>query len=906
MNVFQKYTLQSLKKNRTRTIVTIIGIILSVAMFTGVTESIYSGQQYLINSVKATIGAFHAQYFDLSNEQLEKLSKDEEYSGVEYLQDIGYAEIGSKNEYKPYIHICGISKNFTDMVPINLREGRLPEKENEIVVSRHLYTNGRVEHKLGDVIKIEVGQRQIEKDGKTILPNAGFTPGTEKLANTKTKTYTVVGICERPDRIVESMEEAGYTAYTVEEKGGNYLHTAFFTFKDPGEIGRRLESDENGTMVQNPDEYGKMRNLNYDLLTFLGTNTGYSILGVVYGLGVILMLIIMFGSIALIYNSFSISVSERTKQFGLLRSIGATKRQMTRTVLTEALFLCGIAVPVGLASGCLGIGVTFKLLEDQFTMLTGDVISTGGAVTIKLVPNVYALALAAVISVFTALISAYIPVRRAMKISAIEAIRMSNDIKANKKKQKEIKDTGKLVGFEGMLAKKYFKRNKKKYRTTVVSLAMSLILFISASSLTFYFQKTLDMDSAGETCDIHIFTSASGLKKKEKRDALDELSKTDGVDDFVVMLNRDHTHIAEEKEITQVMKDNKAVQVSGGYAEYMLQEFFLDDETFNRLCKENGLDEKDYYNKSKPLALLFDNRNYQRYNEETKKIEYIQSPVFVQEKFPATLNVLELQERKDKGVCSGLNEKGEVIYTFLAGEDKIEEKTYKLEDCIIKRGVDVGAKIKSYPYYMSKSNSAILYPESMIEAVCGKTPELLFYEGFCKSADYNRVYEDMLKTTDSLGSDYGVTNYAEENEVMKALMTLVTVFSYGFIALISLIAAANVFNTISTNIMLRRRELAMLKSVGLSNKGFRRMMSYESILYGLKSILIGMPVSLVVSYFIYYVVSDSGYDMSFSLPFGNIVFALASTFVVVFASMIYSVKKLKKYNTADELKNENI
>lgn len=890
MNVFSKYTFESLKKNRTRTIVTIIGIILSVAMFTAVTESLFSGQQYLVRSVKATVGSFHGTYDYINGKQLEELSKDETYKEIETLQNIGYAEIGSKNEYKPYLFIGGISENFTDMVAVNLMEGRMPEKANEIVLPRHLYTNGRVDYKVGDTLTLEVGER---KGPEGITWSDYEYSQEEKLVNTKTRTYTVVGICERPDRKIERYENCAYTAYTLKENDKSLGYTAFFTTANPSS----WYGNNPHILAKN---LGVNVRINDDLLMFEGVDVGAAMLTIVYGLGAILILIIMLGSIALIYNSFSISVSERTKQFGLLRSVGATKKQMIRTVLTEALFLCAVAVPLGLLSGCLGIGVTFRLLSDQFAMIVGDTVRSD-AVTMKLIPNVYALLAAALISIITALLSAYIPAKRATKMPAIEAIRMSNDIKIKGRQLKTSKLSGKLFGFSGMLASKNFKRNRKKYRTTIISLAMSLILFISASSLSFYFQKTFDMQMDVLEYDITVWSNPNVLTNKDAKAAMDEISKTEGIDEYALLSSVEKTYITKMENISDDIKNHGYVGNGGNYADYGLARYFVDDEVFNKLCKSNGLDSKAYYNKNEPLALFYDNVNYGTYDEQSKKTIHVQGSRFKMNKFPGTLDVIELEEKKNGGVCNGLDENDKVVYST-AEKDFL----YDIEECIKQQGIKVGAKIDNNPFYIFNSSTAVLYPESMTEAVCQKSPERIYYYGYYKAQNYNSVYEKMLKVSDSYGEGLGVQNEAENNEVIRALLTLVKVFSYGFITLISLIAAANVFNTISTNIMLRRREFAMLKSVGMSGKDFRIMMSYESLLYGIKSILLGLPVSLALTYLIYYVVSDGGYDIAFTLPFGNIIFALVSVFIVVLASMIYSVKKLKKYNTADELKNENL
>ena len=158
-------------------------------------------------------------------------------------------------------------------------------------------------------------------------------------------------------------------------------------------------------------------------------------------LGIILVGIIAFGSISLIYNAFSISVSERTRQFGLLSSIGATKHQLTGSVLFEAFFLSIIGIPLGILSGIIGIGITFFFTGD---MIAGFLYSDSD-VTLSLHASIPALLAAVLVSLITILISAYLPARRAMKGSAIEAIRQSKDIIIRPRKVKTAKLTLSLI-----------------------------------------------------------------------------------------------------------------------------------------------------------------------------------------------------------------------------------------------------------------------------------------------------------------------------------------------------------------------------------------------------------------------------------------------------------------------------
>ncbi|MBR2909344.1 MAG: ABC transporter permease [Clostridia bacterium] len=132
MNIFKQFTKRSLKENKTRTLVTIIGIILSVAMFTATIEAFVTVQDYLINYAEMYNGKYHVGFYDVEYDDISTISEDERVEKYTFVQEIGYAEIGSSNEYKPYLYIAGIPSDFTDIMPIHLTEGRLPQNSKLI------------------------------------------------------------------------------------------------------------------------------------------------------------------------------------------------------------------------------------------------------------------------------------------------------------------------------------------------------------------------------------------------------------------------------------------------------------------------------------------------------------------------------------------------------------------------------------------------------------------------------------------------------------------------------------------------------------------------------------------------------------------------------------------------------
>ncbi len=938
MNIFKQFTKRSLKENKTRTLVTIIGIILSVAMFTATIEAFVTVQDYLINYAEMYNGKYHVGFYDVPHDDISKITEDERVEKYTFVQEIGYAEIGSSNEYKPYLYIAGIPSDFTDIMPIHLTEGRLPQNSNEIVVSDHLYSNGSVQLKLGQEITLEVGQRQwselvnisdeeYEKlDGDSwakltqeypLLKNEG-EEAREQIANTTKKTYTVVGFCVRPEQTtIEPISAPGYTAYTINEKGNTNLTSVYTIISEPSDY-----SKFNLDMAKKLEVNSC---INYDLLMYSFNSFDSAFPFLVIVLLSLLIGLIVFGSVSLIYNSFSISVSERTKQFGILKSIGATKKQIRKSVLYEASVLCSIGIPIGLISGCLGIAITFYFLSDSIATFLAELTD----LKMRFVFSPVAIIAASVIGFVTVIISAYIPAKKAIKINPIESVRQSNEIKVNRRSIKVSPLTEKLFGFEATLSSKYFKRNKKKYRATVFSLFVSVVLFISASSLSTYFTDIVAAESQDMNYDvaINIYNYDDDYNPLYETDEFrnklyNGLKSVKGIDEFTLTekmtteYNLDKKYISEEyldmmKKEVERYSDEVQNQYYG-----MFKYIFIDDDAFRRILKEEGLNEEGYFDKENPKALVYDMGTYIYQNDNKEKVYII--PFLNTDDISSNIEITNILPRFTENdvdyhyIGETTVKDGVTYYVYDIGRDEGEEfdestKRYLPEEKAVHNiKISIGAVIDEKPYF-ADHNTNLIYPESVREGIM--LDEYSQTHAFILCEDHSKVASDVSRLIKDIGGDrnhISVADYAAEIESIRALVTIAKVMAYGFIILISAIAAANVFNTISTNISLRRREFATLKSVGLTSKGMRKMMTFESILYGVKSLMFSLPVSLGTTYLVYLVASDSGYEMPFYIPWDKFIIAIASVFIIVVLSMIYSIKKVNKENTVDTLRNENI
>lgn len=886
MNIFWKVTLKFLALNRTRTIVTIVGIILSASMITAVTTLISSLQDYMLENAIYENGDWHGAFYDIDDITAEKIKSDKGIKYAAFADNIGYAFIGSSNKYKPYLFIMGADDLFLDIMPIHLISGELPKTSEEIILPYHLATNGGVYYEIGDRIQLEIGDR-YSGDYKLMQNNPYLHPDDiedslnesaegEKLVIRETRTYTVVGFYERPG--FEEFSAPGYTAITKIDPG----HTSgsfavYFKMKKPKETfdyvnGFRFSGETNN-----------------EVLLFSGVSKYSNFYTVLYSLAAILIGLIMFGSVSLIYNAFAISVSERTRQFGLLASVGATKRQTRKMVLYEALFLSVIGIPLGIFSGILGIGITLSLVGDKFYAFYG----TEG-LKLDLHVSVESIVVACLVALITILISAWIPSKRAARVTPIEAIRLSKDIRVRARDVKTSRLTYKLFGLEGMIAKKHFKRNRKKYRATVVSLFMSIVLFISASSFCSYLTDAVSGTMQDSDYDIYYrYVNGKGeVADPEKLKAIyDDLSAINGVVASSYLLFKGtmcsiQTDLCSEDYLKYTGLTNETSE-KPSHTEIYVSVYGIGDEVYKKYLKANRLDERVYMDRDNPRGIaqaVISKFDVGRQRFITVPIFKDKTAAFSFEQYDfERWNKLTEEERKQLMETGGDSEYKTSV-----------ELTFDITDRELVLGLNESIK----------NSIKIMYPLSIYQELFGSSTSGNYF--YFSTKNPTKTYELIEHYLAANNLQNGLlVNVYEMNETDRNMVVIIKVFSYGFITLISLIAVANVFNTISTNIMLRRREFAMLKSVGMTTRGFNRMMNFECILYGLKSLRWGIPVAFGVTWLIFRSI-ESGYDTRFYLPWTAVAIAVCSVFAVVFATMVYSMRKIKKDNPIDALKNENL
>lgn len=870
MDLLKKLTIKNLKLNKKRTIVTIIGIMLSVALITAVATMYSSSISSLIEFETYEKGDFHVAFYNVPIEEINNLKNNRKIDEVFLTQDIGYAKLeDSKNEYKPYAFIKAFTKTSLENLSVKLTEGRLPENADEIVIPTHLKTNGRVTLNVGDTITLNIGKRV--SDGYELDQNNSFNAEVpEEIIDTTSKTYKIVGIIERPATNIESYSAPGYTFITymneenisgkadvyckyTKEGSKDYINVTANILGVDEEIFRKFEIGEiKDISINERGEIEKAKynyNINFYLIDLETSPLNNNTVG---GLGTVVAVvcgIIVFTSVFCIKNSFDISIAEKTKQYGMLKSIGATKKQIRKNVFFEAIILGLIGIPLGLLLGILAstilIIISNLFLEDMFTRGLKLVLS------FSWIAFVVAIGLGIVTIYLSALRSA----KKASKISPIESIRNSSEIKIKSKKLKSPKVIKKIFGVGGEISYKNLKRNKKKYRTTVTSITVSVFVFIA---LSYFMSLAFDtVENELNLKDYNLSLSINMKNDEEMYQKVLETTKLQNIKNYTVS-KYDSCYITNPKYSSEYMElmnvtSDEENDIIDGYINVRT----VNNEQYKEYIKELGKD----YEEMKNKAILIDNIIIGKYDSEKGK--YVEK----------NLKVFDYKEN-----------------------DTINCKTQDEKNFEIK----IGLSTDILPFGFNQESNYFMIISEEVFAKYFKSDNIMIYYD---STNPDKLQDDIDELLNNY--NYNINNVEENARMMEKLYTLVGIFLYGFIIVITAIGVTNVFNAITANMELRKPEFAMLKSVGMTTKEFNRMIRLETVFMGIKSLLFSIPIGIGLSYLIYYAL-DEDKVLKFTIPINAIIIAIVAVFLLITCIMKYSMSKINKQNTIETIRNENI
>lgn len=934
MNLMKTLTLKNLKLNRKRTIVTIVGIILATALLSALVTLVSSFQYSMIEYQKQKDGDFHVKFSNVKMSELSEFKNNRNIESTFETMGMGFAKLdGCKNEDKPYAYVMATDEAGFERGCFKLIEGRMAKNEDEIVIPRHLKTNGRIDIKVGDEITLDVGKRYDSNTEGVISENCAYEHEAETLTDTVTKHYKVVGIMERPGYGMEDYSAAGYTFVTYsdelaaidngtksEASEADTTLTVYSRYtqkalrnKDAvtadiiGVDEKLFEKANNSSVEMSSEESDRflkeMENAKYDIYMngyLINYECVFPIDGsfkALFTVAAVVALIIILTSVYCIKNSFNISITEKIRQYGMLASVGATRRQIKSSVKTEAAMLGVVGIPVGTMSGILASLILVKVV---------NALSAGWLnVALSFHTSLPALILAVILSIATIYFSATGSARRAAKVTPLEAIRNTKEIKIKSAKLKTPAIIGRIWGIGGVISYKNIKRNNKKYRTTVTSIVICSVTFIVISYFMSMAFSVVGMSYASADYNIGINMSCKKDIDIEKFSKL--LSGIEGAEDYLVGAGYDFD-VSKPEYTKEYGEYCRQLYDDGEDVSQMFLITVLDDKSYDKYASDAGI------KNAAAGAILVNKCTFDVYNENSSKYVKKEMELYkykAGDTIECGYNVYDDASSDDNAVEGGTESSTEDNSGYV-DEETINNGVRKTVDVTI-----AGVTDKVPIGYKGYSNTLLFMNQKGFESLWGDgkngneiKPGYASYSAYVVAENADE-YQDTFEKETEENPEYSqisfyVSNLDKEMRDEKSLFTLLGVFAYGLIVVIALIGITNIINTLSTGMELRSREFATLRSIGMTDKQFVGMVRLESVFISVKALVIGVPLGILISYLLCVMMNRMDDAIIYEPPYKAIILCILVVIMLIYAIMKLSMTKLRHNNIIETIKNENL
>lgn len=885
MSITKKLALRHLKQNKTRSVLTVLGITISVVMLTVIFTCATSFAHYYGERAININGNWHffvktdyesAKKYLLSDSSLKDIGFEKDLSTEEqsykiYSDKANYLRTGTIYQ--------GNEQYIKDTVTCKY-DGALPKSDNEIMVEQSLIKNNGLELKIGDEIKIAVGSRL--KGDFVILPIKGNYQFGERFEKEKDETFKVVGILHNNEptergaiiRGMSDLKSKNLVAYGKIKKV-----TPFSYIKINGIY----------------DKFGftkKKRAFNVDENTgFLNSRLAFSIdkndlpqVLKLTAIGIVVFAVIFVSSFAMIYNSFALSVGEQIKYLGMLSSVGATRKQKKKTLYFEGAILGGIGIILGIVLGLLTTFISQSAMNAKIVS-----IMEGYNDNIKYSTHIslWVLCLIVILAALTVFVSIISPVQKAARITAIDAIRKTDEIKRKGKIRTPFIIT-KLFGFEGDIAFKNLRRNGRKSRTIIACICICAVLFLSCNYFCETFKEASNLDYEIPYQIMYQYSAESKAQLEKARNYLKtnkRVKRFYSIWEAWYSILRGDINPYDNSRLYDMSFQNESIFVDK-YKFIATQDItytahLIDDEDFNALCKKNGIDYKKYYSPDKDGSIKTIVINGIDRNDE---------PIFNNNLLGKTIGCYDIDSEKTERE-NKLDENGNQVYFY-----------YKTGCTSIYKFCDFIKYDKDNPICNLDSSGVAFYAPKCVYDKYSDDDSFYFDYGIETDEPYKveKELKDYLSENEAEGDVYNNYNWMMKE---KSIISAVQFLSYAFILLITLITVFNIINTMTAQIAGRKKELAMLKSVGMTPKEFKKTLIFESMFYGLFGLLLGVPLSLVINRVVGYIISKDN-PIPFSVNIWLYLIACVAVFVIIGLTMIYSLKLIKNNSIIDSLKDD--
>ncbi|MCY6958320.1 ABC transporter permease [Clostridium brassicae] len=841
MRSYKDITNKYLKNNKKRSILTICGIILSVALVTSIGLFIKSMQNSFVQSEIREKGSFHLQMSKNDEDAYKKLKNNPKVDKVGLKENLESVKLRDSKE----IDIKKFNKDALELLPYKTIEGRFPNKDEEIALEPWALNYIKDKPKVGNVIKLDIGNGVI-------------------------KDYKITGLIAN-DAVTQF--EGKSLGITYSDKFDIIKSTIYVRISEKADI-----SDTVAELK------GSFKNIttNSNLLTYLGEGENRGVNTGLYLVAAIVIIIAVIATIAVIYNSFQISVIERMKQYGLLRAVGATPKQVRKIVLREATIISLIGIPIGLICGIFAVAVVCKL----FKMMSGSVFGE-----MDIVVPYYVLVISAIIGLVSIYISALIPARFAGKISPLTAISSRASITKEKIKKNRGRIAKKFLGINSLMAFKNIKRNKRRFNITVFSISISVTIFIAFYSFVNISQMFTDQDS--ESYKTH-FVIMDTINKKGNnsltKDMIDDVKKNDLVKNIFVSYGNYASKALildnqKDKEVSSMMPNlYKKINFEGKDMTSLDMSFDIYEEAKlkgSTAYVKQGKINAEKMNKENGVILV--RNNLLKVNG-----KYYEGPITtlkVGDSLYVNKNIEYQKSIQDENYNKS-NNKNETVKNV--DKDMVKIKIVAIVDD------------PPYSENFKLKDLKLITTKEVIKNISGKNVDdmpLKSAEIVLKDQNKEAEFEKWIQPIGDI-KGVKVINMVKQLQQMKNSILQMKVLMYGFVAVISLIGGVNIINTITTNLILRKKEIASLSALGMTYKNIRSMILTEGILYALYGCFYG---AIVGTGFSYMISVSFGHIKRFKwgVPWEVIGISVVAAVIVGLIAVIKPLNQIKKENTID-------
>lgn len=882
MKVLLRYTLDTLRKNKRTTLACMAAILLSSTLLSALCTYIYTQLMRQLDIEEHYEGSWHGELGgELTKKDLEIVDST---LSVEKTMVKGpfCAVMLPGGAQLPYLLLRDADQGFwEEMGERNaILEGQVPAQPGEIVVSKSFFDRNP-QYQVGDTVTLPVGNRVI---GDRII-NEGVRQEGERYRQTGEITFTLVGKLD----VVTPTTLPGYYAMGYLDRGAltdSDELVIYLKMKNIREIYREMPRIAE-TLGLEKNEYGEyVNNYRYhgNLLAMKGVfdpeaENRIDLNKLTY---VAIVLLVAAAFVVIIHSAFALSAEARIRQLGMFRSVGATPGQIGFSILFEGLVLSAIPIPFSM-----GLGYLFSLgIFRIYTGIMGELLYF--PVTVRFSWPIAAAG--AMLSLATVITSAFLPARRAAKMSPIEAIRGGGK-RGGLKKTRRHPVFGRLFGFTGELASSSYAANRRAFRSSIT--ALSLCLALVAGFFCFLRINTLITEFNRNSSRYGIFAGINSAWELDE-DALDEALSSPEILKKGYYSDASASLWVEEGEQTEEFTANGGFQGVDTRKSNVLERdgkfrirvylFGLDKETFDSYCRSTGQNPEAFYDR-----------------ENLRAVAVSWAP-----RYPGTSSLLKAKE-------------GYPFLKLTPGQTLVvEEKTSDDMKTDYKIPVAVGAVATEPPslgYLLLDYNVALYFPmETYYALVSGFLPEMAAGT-YSVSMVAETAKEDEIAVAEQLrgfcetnwSADDVLVNSNEEeardNEIHgKAMQTVVNCIGF----LLGLIGVSNALSAMSSSLRQRRKEFAMLRSVGMDMDGINRLLTIEGLRMIFTPVFFGVPTVLIISGILVGLTDITWKDFMGSFPLAEVAFSCAAVMAAVAFAYRISARQIRRDTIIEAIRDDKV